>query len=58
MKIENFGKFLFGFCILEFTLSQDIIDVEESSTGWHQIEGKVYPPDLGSTENWQGEVEN
>lgn len=33
-------------------------DVEENSTGWYQIEGKVYPPELYDTnENWQEETE-
>lgn len=46
-------NFLYGILILIAAVVSQEIDVEESST-WHQIEGKVYPPDLGSTENWQG----
>lgn len=50
--------FLFGiFVILKIASSQDSNDVEESSTGWHQIEGKVYAPDQGASENWQEETQ-
>lgn len=33
-------------------------DVEENTTEWYQIEGKVYPPELyESNENWQEDTQ-
>jgi ER membrane protein complex subunit 7 len=32
-------------------------DVEENSSGWYQIEGKVYAPEIGTEENWQEETQ-
>lgn len=32
-------------------------DVEENPSGWYQIDGKVYPPEIGTTENWQEDTQ-
>lgn len=55
--MKNLEKVVFAiFLVLKIASSQDN-DVEESSTGWHQIEGKVYAPDQGASENWQEETQ-
>lgn len=52
MKISLFILFLLK------TVSSQLpdTDVEENSTGWYQIEGKVYPPELGE-DNWQEDTQ-
>lgn len=52
-------KFVICVLLLFKVVSSQIpdTDVDESSTGWYQIEGKVYPPEIGTDENWQEDTQ-
>lgn len=52
-------KFVICVLLLLKVVSSQIpdTDVDESSTGWYQIEGKVYPPEIGTDENWQEDTQ-
>lgn len=52
-------KFTIFILILLKTVSSQITDtdVEENSSGWYQIEGKVYPPEIGTDEIWQEDTQ-
>jgi hypothetical protein len=52
-------KFTIFLVLLLKTVSSQIpeTDVEENSSGWYQIEGKVYPPEIGSNEVWQEDTQ-
>lgn len=53
---SSFSIFLI---LLLKTVSSQIpdTDVEENSSGWYHIEGKVYPPEIGSNEVWQEDTQ-
>lgn len=42
--------------IIASVSSQDT-DIEESSTGLYQIEGKIFPPEILSNSKWTQETE-
>lgn len=52
-------KFTIFILVLLKTVSSQIADtdVEENPSGWYQIEGKVYPPEIGTDENWQEDTQ-
>lgn len=52
-------KFYIFFLFFLKTVSSQLpdTDVEENSTGWYQIEGKVYPPEIGTENNWQEDTQ-
>lgn len=58
MKIIFFTCFVFyTICLVDCQLLTDPIDLDEPSTGLYQIEGKVYPPEIGNENNWQDETQ-
>jgi hypothetical protein len=48
---------IFTICLADCQLLTDPIDIEEQSSGLYQIEGKVYPPEIGNENNWQDETQ-
>lgn len=47
--------FLFLLKVVSSQLSDT--DIEENSSGWYQVEGKVYPPEIGTENNWQEDTQ-
>lgn len=57
LKMKRFAIFIL-FLLKAVSSQLPDTDIEENSTGWYQIEGKVYPPELYDTnEKWQEETE-
>lgn len=56
IKMKYFVVFIL-FLMKTVTSELSDSDIEENSSGWYQIEGKVYPPEIGTSENWQEDTQ-
>ena len=50
--MEKFNKFVISLALLLAVVSGQDTEIEEASSGLFQIEGKIFPPEIGDNNLW------
>jgi hypothetical protein len=45
-------KIVISLALIVAKVSSQDTEIEEASTGLYQIEGKIFPPEIGEENNW------